>query len=109
MNDQAAAGSVRVLAAEFIGTFALIFIGAGAALALGVNHDPPVAFAHGLTIMVLLRRSPISAASISIRPSASALQLRGCFQPVAWGRTSSPSLRVASPPPGCFSWRMAGP
>jgi MIP family channel proteins len=49
-----AAGSVRALAAEFIGTFALIFIGAGAAIALGVNHDPPVAFAHGLTIMVFV-------------------------------------------------------
>jgi MIP family channel proteins len=42
----------RALAAEFIGTFALIFIGAGAATALGGNHDPAVAFAHGLTIMV---------------------------------------------------------
>ena len=44
----------RALAAEFIGTFALIFIGAGAAIALGVNHDPPVAFAHGLTILVFV-------------------------------------------------------
>ena len=44
----------RALAAEFIGTFALIFIGAGAAVALGVNHDPPVAFAHGLTILVFV-------------------------------------------------------
>jgi glycerol uptake facilitator-like aquaporin len=42
------------LVAEFIGTFALIFIGAGAAIALGVNHDPPVAFAHGLTILVFV-------------------------------------------------------
>lgn len=42
----------RALTAEFIGTFALIFIGAGAAVTLGVNHDPPVAFAHGLTILV---------------------------------------------------------
>jgi glycerol uptake facilitator-like aquaporin len=32
----------------------LIFIGAGAAIALGVNHDPPVAFAHGLTILVFI-------------------------------------------------------
>ena len=47
-------GSVRALVAEFIGTFALIFIGAGAAIALGVNHDPPVAFAHGLTILVFV-------------------------------------------------------
>ena len=44
----------RTLVAEFIGTFALIFIGAGAAIALGVNHDPPVAFAHGLTILVFV-------------------------------------------------------
>jgi glycerol uptake facilitator-like aquaporin len=29
---------MRALAAEFIGTFALIFIGAGAAIALGINH-----------------------------------------------------------------------
>jgi MIP family channel proteins len=42
----------RALTAEFIGTFSLIFIGAGAATALGVNRDPPVAFAHGLAIMV---------------------------------------------------------
>lgn len=40
------------MAAEFIGTFALIFIGAGAATALGANHDPAVAFAHGFAIMV---------------------------------------------------------
>lgn len=51
MNDGAMA-SKRMLAAEFIGTFALIFIGAGSAVTLGVNHDPPVAFAHGLTILV---------------------------------------------------------
>jgi MIP family channel proteins len=49
---EAANGLGRALVAEFIGTFALIFIGAGAAIALGVNHDPPVAFAHGLTILV---------------------------------------------------------
>ena len=47
-------GLGRALVAEFIGTFALIFIGAGAAIALGVNHDPPVAFAHGLTILVFV-------------------------------------------------------
>ena len=44
----------RALAAKFTGTFALIFIGCGAATALGVNHDPAVAFAHGLTIMVFI-------------------------------------------------------
>jgi len=48
------AGPTRALAAEFIGTFSLIFIGAGAATALGANHDPAVAFAHGLTIMVFV-------------------------------------------------------
>ncbi len=47
-------GPARALTAEFIGTFSLIFIGAGAATALGANHDPAVAFAHGLTIMVFI-------------------------------------------------------
>lgn len=42
----------RALTAEFIGTFALIFVGAGAATALGAGHVPDVAFAHGLTIMI---------------------------------------------------------
>jgi aquaporin Z len=42
----------RSLTAEFIGTFALIFVGAGAATALGEGHVPAVALAHGLTIMV---------------------------------------------------------
>ena len=51
MRDPASP-STHALAAELIGTFALIFIGAGTAIALGVNHDPPVAFAHGLTILV---------------------------------------------------------
>lgn len=45
-------GRMRPIGAEFIGTFALIFIGAGSAVALGANHDPAVALAHGLTIMV---------------------------------------------------------
>jgi aquaporin Z len=45
-------GLTKPLAAEFIGTFALIFIGAGAATALGGEHVPGIAFAHGLTIMV---------------------------------------------------------
>jgi MIP family channel proteins len=42
----------RSLIAEFIGTFALIFVGAGSATALGAGHIPAVALAHGLTIMV---------------------------------------------------------
>jgi glycerol uptake facilitator-like aquaporin len=52
--DQKTIGPTRPLTAEFIGTFTLIFIGAGAATALGANHDPAVAFAHGLTIMVFI-------------------------------------------------------
>jgi len=47
-------GPTRAMSAEFIGTFSLIFIGAGAATALGANHDPAVAFAHGLTVMVFV-------------------------------------------------------
>ncbi|HUN40863.1 MAG TPA: aquaporin [Acetobacteraceae bacterium] len=42
----------RSLAAEFIGTFALIFVGAGTATALGAGHITAVAIAHGMTIMV---------------------------------------------------------
>jgi MIP family channel proteins len=52
--NQTVTGPTRALTAEFIGTFSLIFIGAGAATALGANHDPAVAFAHGLTIMVFI-------------------------------------------------------
>jgi len=43
------------LLAEFIGTFALIFIGAGAAAVIGDGTGLPgvaaIAFAHGLTVM----------------------------------------------------------
>lgn len=42
----------RAILAEFLGSFTLIFMGAGAAAALGPGHVPAVAFAHGLTIMV---------------------------------------------------------
>jgi glycerol uptake facilitator-like aquaporin len=42
----------KPLAAEFIGTFALIFIGAGAGTVLGGGEIPGIAFAHGLTIMI---------------------------------------------------------
>jgi aquaporin TIP len=44
-------------AAEFIGAFALIFVGAGAVLAAGPSGDPEivaVAFAHGLAIAVMV-------------------------------------------------------
>ncbi|HEX4173224.1 MAG TPA: aquaporin [Acetobacteraceae bacterium] len=45
-------GLTKALAAEFTGTFALIFLGAGAATALGGGQLPAIALAHGLTIMV---------------------------------------------------------
>jgi MIP family channel proteins len=45
-------GLTKPLAAEFIGTFALIFIGAGAGTVLGGGDIPGIAFAHGLTIMI---------------------------------------------------------
>ena len=45
-------GLTKALAAEFIGSFALIFLGAGAATALGGGQLPAIAIAHGLTIMV---------------------------------------------------------
>ncbi len=41
----------RPLLAEFIGTFALIFIGAGAATVLGPGELTAIALAHGLVIM----------------------------------------------------------
>jgi aquaporin Z len=44
----------RPFAAEFIGTFALIFIGAGAGTVLGGGEMPGIAFAHGLTIMIMV-------------------------------------------------------
>jgi aquaporin Z len=43
--------TIRATLAEFIGCFALIFVGAGCATALGSGHVTAVAFAHGLTIM----------------------------------------------------------
>ena len=45
-------GIMKPLAAEFIGTFALIFLGAGTVTALGGGQMPAIALAHGLTIMV---------------------------------------------------------
>lgn len=45
-------GLTKPLAAEFIGTFALIFIGAGAGTVLGGGQVAGIAFAHGLTIMI---------------------------------------------------------
>jgi aquaporin Z len=44
--------NTRALVAEFVGTFALIFIGAGA-VAVGVGGVVGAAFAHGLTLMAI--------------------------------------------------------
>lgn len=41
----------KALIAEFLGTFALIFIGAGAVVALDPNNFAAIAFAHGFVIM----------------------------------------------------------
>ena len=41
----------KVLLAEFVGTFALIFIGAGAVIVLAPTETVSVALAHGLVIM----------------------------------------------------------
>jgi MIP family channel proteins len=43
---------MRPLLAEFIGTFALIFVGAGTGAILGGDHVMAIAFAHGLTILI---------------------------------------------------------
>ncbi len=51
------ADPLRRGAAEFIGTFALIFIGAGAVISAGPSGDPgvvAVALAHGLVIAVMV-------------------------------------------------------
>lgn len=46
----------KALVSEFIGTFALVFLGAGAGVILGIENTPAglvtVALAHGLTLMV---------------------------------------------------------
>lgn len=42
---------VKALIAEFIGTFALIFIGAGAVIALSPSNFAAIALAHGFVIM----------------------------------------------------------
>ena len=91
---------VRPLAAEFIGTFALIFIGGGAAIELGVNHDPPVAFAYGLTILVFVSGIRHGICRHQRRPfqpcrNRSVSHWRERFQTVASGPISSPSLPAA--------------
>jgi glycerol uptake facilitator-like aquaporin len=88
---ETATGSARALTAVFIGTFALIFIGVGVAIALGINHDPPVAFAHGLTILVFVAVfGDISGGhfnpAFTVSPATA-----GCFQGVSLRLTSRPT------------------
>lgn len=57
--------NTRALVAEFVGTFALIFIGAGS-VAIGEGGLVGVAFAHGLVLMVVaFSFGPISGAHIN--------------------------------------------
>ena len=66
------------LLAEFIGTFAFVFIGAGVAAVVGEGVGLPgivaIAFAHGLAIMAF------------------------AYGSVSGGHMISPSLSVCSPP-----------
>ncbi len=55
----------KALVAELVGTFALIFIGAGAG-ALGVGGLAGVAFAHGLVVLGFVTPTGISPATTSI-------------------------------------------
>jgi MIP family channel proteins len=58
MSDQPGPQPLSKLIAEFIGTFAFVFIGAGAAAVVGdgagLNGIAAIALAHGLTIMVFI-------------------------------------------------------
>jgi glycerol uptake facilitator-like aquaporin len=83
-------GSARTLTAEAIASFALIFIGAGAAIAPGVNHDTP-AFAHGLTLLVIVAVLGDMSGGHLIPPSQSASLQRECFQGVSLHLTSRPA------------------
>lgn len=49
-----ASDALRKSVAEFIGTFALVFIGAGAIIVTGGSDLLAIAFAHGLTIGVMV-------------------------------------------------------
>src|ERR1700755_597867 len=93
-------GSARALTAEAIASFALIFIGAGAAIALGVNHDTPVVFAHGLTLLVIVAvLGDISGARFNPAVTVG-LATAGVFPGVSLHLTFSPSSLVTSSPPG---------
>jgi glycerol uptake facilitator-like aquaporin len=84
--------------AEFIGTFALIFIGVGA-----INNNTPalgmgllgVALAHGLTIAVMASATGGISGGTSIRPLISACWWEAkSNRPMQW-HIGSPSWRAA--------------
>ena len=79
------------LLAEFIGTFALIFIGAGAAAVIGDGTGLPgvaaIAVAHGLTVMAFAFAYGPCRVDISTPPSLSA-----CLPPAP----CAPARRLAT-------------
>ncbi|MCA1724284.1 MAG: aquaporin, partial [Thermomicrobia bacterium] len=54
MKDEQRLNVIRALIVEFIGTFALIFVGAGAIIATEGGNLVAIALAHGLAIGLLV-------------------------------------------------------
>ena len=77
--------TLRRAVAELVGTFTLTFIGAGAAVAASIVHDPSligVAIAHGLAIGVMVSRArATSPAGTSTRRSRSVSSITSRIKP----------------------------